>query len=225
MAVIEGGVSGALAGVDVEAAKPLHTTPKPLPYGSLGHYRCSSRTRLVPTQAAASRLFELRNAHASNLMVIGAIHVRWLQGPLDTHTATIEDSLDVYKATGFTVVDPTGSPVTPLITKLRTTMANSSAAAAANALAGLAAGITGGTLTLEASPFVQLPNFLLAAPVATAVPPPAVDLLWDPGVDQTDHPLVLAPNEGIVIANRVLLGAAAGSSVYVDVQWAEVASY
>ena len=219
------GAGGVVVGADAEAAKPFHVSSKPIPYGALGHYRCSTRTRLLLSQAATSRIFEIRNAHATNLLIPTSIHLRWAQGPLDLHTATIENSLDIYKATAFTVVDPTGTPVTPLTTALRTSMAASQVQVRANALAGLAAGITGGTLTLEANPFAQLPNFLLAAPVATAVPPPAVDLFWSPGVDAAEHPLVLAPNEGIVIANRVLLGAAAGSSVYIDVQWAEVTVY
>lgn len=225
MAVIEGGVSAALAEVGVGAASAFHVSAKPIPYGALGHYRCATRTRLIIVQAATSRIFEIRNAHVSNLMIPTSIHIKWLQGPLDTHTATIENSLDVYKATSFSVVDPTGGPVTPTTTLLRTSMGAAQAQVRANALAGLAAGITGGTMTLEANPFASLPNFLLAAPVATAVPPPAVDLFWSPGVDASEHPIVCAPNEGIVIANRVLLGAAAGSSVYIDVQWAEVTLY
>lgn len=192
---VVGGVSGQVTEVGVGAALPLHVAAKPIPYGSLGHYRCATRTRLVITQAANSRLFEVRNAHASNLLIPTSIHIQWRQGPLDTHTATIEDSLDVYKATAFSVVDPTGSPVTPLTTALRTSMGASAVQVRANALAGLAAGITGGTLTLEASPFLQLSNFLLAAPVATAVPPPVAEVLWRASVDAAEHPLVLAPNE------------------------------
>lgn len=224
MAVIEGGVSAQLMGVGAEAALPGHTIGKPIPYGNLGHYRCSTRTRLVATQAANSRIFEIRNAHATNLLVITSLRLQWLQGPLDTHSATIEDSLDVFKATAFSVVDPTGGPVTPLTSKLRTSMAASSVEVRANALAGLAAGITGGTLTLEASPVAQLGLFLLAAPVATAPPPSRLEMLWQPNVGDGEHQEVFAPNEGIVVTNRVLLGAAAGSSVYIDCQWAEIAA-
>lgn len=224
MAVIEGGTTAALAEVGAAASIPLHVSAKPVPYGALGHYRCQTRTRLIIAQAATSRIFEIRNAHVSNLLIPTSIHIKWFQLATDTHTATIEDSLDIYKATAFSVVDPTGGPVTPTTTLMRTSMGAAQAQVRANALAGLAAGITGGTLTLEANPFAQLANGLLAAPVATAVPPPAVDLFWAQTVN-SEHPLVLAPNEGIVIANRVLLGAAAGSSVYIDCQWAEVTAF
>lgn len=225
MAVIEGGVSGSLAGVGSQAASPLHVTPKPLSIGSGGHYRCATRTRLVNTQAANSRLFEIRNPSATILMVLLKLHIQWFTLATDLHTATIEDSLDVYKATGFSVVDPTGSPVTPLTTKARTSDPSSIVEVRANALAGLAAGITGGTLTMEASPYAALGKALLAAPVATAVPPPKDELLLIPEMGDGQHPLVLVQNEGIVVANRVVLGAAANSSVYINAQWAEVSLF
>lgn len=225
MAVLEGGVSGVLAGIASEAAKALHVTTKALPEGSGGHFRCATRTRMVNTQAANSRLFEIRNPSATLLLVLLRLHIQWYTLATDTHTATIDDSLDVYKATGFTVVDPTGSPVTPLTTKARTSFPASVAEVRANALAGLAAGMTGGTLTLEASPYAQLGKALLAAPVATAVPPPKDELLLVPELGDGQHPMVLAQNEGIVVANRVLLGAAANSSVVINAQWAELSAF
>lgn len=225
MAVLEGGVSATLAGVASEAAKALHITGKPLPEGSGGHYRCSTRTRIVATQAANSRLFEIRNPSATLLLVLMQLNIQWFTLATDTHSATIEDSLDVYKATTFTVVDPTGSPVTPFATEARTSFPAPVAEIRANALAGLAAGITGGTLTLEASPYAQLGKALLAAPVATAPPPPKDELLLIPELGDAQHPMVFAQNEGLVITNRVLLGAAAGSSVYIRAQWAEVSAF
>jgi hypothetical protein len=36
---------------------------------------------------------------------------------------------------------------------------------------------------------------------------------------------VLVQNEGIIIENRVVLGAAAASSVYIDFSWAEVSAF
>ena len=68
MAVIEGGVSGLLQEVGLGASIPGHTTNKPIPHGSLGHYRVAVRFALVATQAANSRLFELRNT-TTNLII------------------------------------------------------------------------------------------------------------------------------------------------------------
>jgi hypothetical protein len=76
---------------------PWHVQPKPLQYGSLGHYRTNHRCALVNTQAANSRLFEIRNTHATNLIVPTRLILKWVQ--TGAHTAAIEDSLDVFKVT------------------------------------------------------------------------------------------------------------------------------
>lgn len=44
-------------------------------------------------------------------------------------------------------------------------------------------------------------------------------------VKDGEYPYVFAPNEGFFITNRVLLGAAAGSSVYIDLSWTEVSKF
>ncbi len=222
MAVIEGGVSGSLAGVGVETSSPLHVLPKPIPYGSLGHYRVNHRCALVNSQAANSRLFELRNTHASNLIVVTRLVLKWLQTA--AHTAAIEDSLDVYKVTGFTAVDTTNT-VTPVPSSKRTTMAASPGSASIRGVtaAGAAAGMTGGTLTKDSSSIGQLPLWMLAA-VPTGAPTPQAMLDVFDDVNGT-YPLVLVQNEGFIVENRVLLGAAAGSSVYIDCTYAEVAAY
>jgi len=48
-------------------AEPI--VPKPLPFGGGGHYRVVHRAALVNAQAAASRLFEIRNPSATKLLV------------------------------------------------------------------------------------------------------------------------------------------------------------
>jgi hypothetical protein len=219
MAVLEGGVSALLADVDLAAAKGLHVIPKPIAYGALGHYRVTARLALVNAQAANSRLFSLRNTHASNLIIPTRLNVRWIQTA--AHTAAIEDSLDIFKCTGFTVDDTTNT-VTPTSSRKRTSMA----AAPGNAnirqvtAAGVAAGMTGGTLTKDGGPFAQLNKWLLlAVPTGSEVKYDLLDALDDVN---GSHPFVFTQNEGFEIENRVLLGAAAGSSVYIDLAWAEV---
>lgn len=218
MAVIEGINSGNVAEVGAAAAAPVHVTLKPIPHGVLGHYRVSVRLAIIAAQAANSRLFSLRNIGA-NLIIPTRLNLRWLATA--AHTAAIEDSLDLFKVTGFSVQDTTNT-VTPAVSRKRTSMA----AAPGNVevrnatVAGIAAGMTGGTLTKDGSPFAQLPKWLqLAQPTASEVPPSFLDALDD--INGT-HPWALANNEGIILENRVLLGAAAGSSVYLDISWAEV---
>lgn len=201
----------------------LHVHRKPLEFGALGHYRVSHRCAIVNTQAATSRLFELRNPSTTNLIVPTRLRLSWL--PTGAHTAAIEDSLDVYKCTGFTLLDTTNT-VTPTAARARTgnmAAAPGSAQLRGVTIAGNSAGMTGGTLTKEGTALFQTPVWLLAAlPTASLVTPTIVDLFFE---DDDEHPVVLGQDEGIIIENRVLLGAAAASSVYIDLAYAEITAF
>lgn len=200
----------------------LHTNVKPIPYGTLGHYRVNHRCALVNNQAANSRLFSFRNNHANNFMIPTRLVIKWLQTAL--HTAAIEDSLDVFKVTAFTVLDTTNT-VTPTASRKRTSMnaAPGNADIRGLTIAGVAAGMTGGTLTKDGGTVGQLPQWLLGAqPTAGVVPFLLIDNFDD--VNGT-HPFVFIQNEGFIIENRVLLGAAAGSTVYIDFSWCEAVGY
>ena len=222
MAVIEGGVSQVLQGVAEEAAKAAHVTIKPIPYGVLGHYRTNHRCALVATQAANSRLFSVRNSHSTNLIVPTRLVIKWIQ--TGAHTAAIEGSIDVYKVTGYSALDTTNT-VTPTASTKRNTMlaAPGNAQLRGVTVAGAAAGMTGGTLTKDGNSVGQLPQFLLAAvPTGGTIVTQMIDNFDD--VNGT-HPFVFAQSEGFIIENRVLLGAAASSVVYIDFSWAEVTAY
>lgn len=217
MAQIEG-PSGAIAEVGAGSASPLHTVNKPDPVGALGHYTTSHRTVFTNTQAANSRLFELQNAHATNLVVVHRVHVVYSQG--STQTAAIEDSIDMFRCTSFSAVDTTNT-VTPVASKMRTSMGTAGANLRGVTVAGAAAGMTGGTLTKDTAPVFQMSMWLLAA-VPTAGPSPRFEYLWVPTVANGESPMILVQNEGFIIENRVVMGAASGGAVYVDVAWSEM---
>jgi hypothetical protein len=218
MAVIEGGVSGALQEVGVGAASGAHIIQKPIAYGALGHYRVNHRCALIAAQAANSRIFEVRNNHATNLVIPTRLVIKWLQTA--AHTAAIEDSLDIFKCTAFTAVDTTNT-VTPTASRKRTSMAAAPGSLDIRGvtIAGAAAGMTGGTLTKDGGSVGQLPQWLLAAAPTTGT----LGVLTIDNFDDVNgtNPFVFIQNEGFIIENRVLLGAAAGSSVYIDFSWAE----
>lgn len=184
---------------------------------AVNHYRASMRHVLLAAQTAGSRLFEVRNPTANSLLVPTRLAVWWLQTA--AHTAAIEDSIDLYKATGFTAIDTTNT-VTPAASKKVTASPAAAAILRHLTVAGHVNGMTGGTLTLDASPLAQLPKWLLLAQPTTGVVPPSELEYIEPNPDE--QPLALAQNEGLVLTNRVLLGAAAGSAVYIDFSWAEL---
>jgi len=201
------------------ATGALHVVQKPIP-SSVGHYRVNHRCILLASQAANSRLFEVRNTSATNLLIPTRLIIRWQYST--AHTAAIEDSLDVFKCTGFTAVDTTNT-VTPVPSLKRTSMGATTAAIRGVTVGGAAAGMTGGTLTKDSSSVGQLPQWMLAAvPTASLVPFTQLDVFDD--VNGTS-PFIFVQNEGLIIENRVLLGAAAGSTVYIDFSYAEVTAY
>jgi hypothetical protein len=219
MAVIEGGVSGSVAGVGAEAAQPLHITLKPIPYGSLGHYRTSVRINSTAAQAANSRIFEIRNTHATNLIVLTRLTLRALQTVAGTAQ---ENSIDCYKVTGFTGVDTTNT-LTPTSSVKRTTgMAAYPGGAAVRYLNPNAAGMTGApAIVKDANAFATLPYNVAAAINTTTI--------WGPldCVDDVNgtHPFVFAQNEGFIVENRVLNVTSYGITWFVDCSWAEVTAF
>lgn len=203
------------------ATGAAHVTLKPIPQ-SVGAYRVNHRCALIAAQAANSRLFEVRNTHATNLIIPTRLVIKWIQTA--AHTAAIEDSIDVFKVTGFSVVDTTNTvTLTGSIKRSTMTAAPGNALLRGVTVAGAAAGMTGGTLTKDGASVGQLPQWLLLAQAtAGTIVTQLIDNFDD--VNGT-HPFAFVQNEGIIIENRVLLGAAAGSTVYIDFSWTEATAY
>jgi hypothetical protein len=197
----------------------MNVQVKPIEYGALGHYRTSVRINSTAAQAANSRVFELRNSHATNLIVLTRLSLRAIQTAAGTAQ---ENSVDVYRCTGFTAVDTTNT-VTPVSSVRRTSMAAYPGGAQVRhlTLAGAAAGMTGGTLTKDTQFFATLP-YNVAAAIATTSQWGPYDCLDD--VNGT-HPFVFAQNEGFIIENRVLNVTSYGITWYIDCSWAEVVAY
>ena len=200
----------------------LHIVNKPLP-SSIGHYRYSVRILSTAAQAANSRIWEIRNTHATNLLIPTRLTVRAIQVTAGTLQ---ENSLDLFKLTGFSAVDTTNT-VTPVASTKRTTMT----AHAGNGgdirhltITGVAAGMTGGTLVKDANALATFP-YMVTAGVATATYQPPqwqYDFLDD--VNGT-HPQVYVQNEGIELENRVLNVTSMGIAWYIDFSFAIATAY
>lgn len=211
------GYSGERADVDA-GTRALRATLRPLGYDTLGHYRTTHRCVLAATQAANSRLFEVRNA-GTNLIVPTRLCLRAIQTAAGTAQ---ENSIDVYRATSFTAVDTTNT-ATPTATVARTsgmTAAPGGAALRGVTSTGVAAGMTGGTLTKDGNAIAQLPILVAAAASVTTSLLDAFDFV--PGLE---HPLILAADQGLTVENRVLNVTSYGFSLYIDFAWAEVRAF
>jgi hypothetical protein len=213
------GNGGTTAEVGGSTHKAMHVHVKPLEYGALGHYSFSVRLQSTAAQAANSRIIELRNT-ATNLIVLTRLRLRAVQFAAGTAQ---ENSIDAYKCTGFTAVDTVNTATPILSTKKTTGMSAAPGGAALRVLIPATAGMTGGTLTKDTSPFATLPYNVAAAINTTTI--------WGPedcvpqGVPFVEHPFVFAQNEGFIIENRVLNVTSYGIAWFVDLSYAEVASF
>lgn len=222
MAYIRGNTSTLLAGVGVEPQSALHSTLKPLPYGTGGHYRIARRYALINSQAAGAILIAIRNS-SSTLLAI-PMRLRFFLHQISAPTAAIEVRISGTIARGYTTPDSTGG------TQLTTGAANSVKKRTSMAVGTLeiretnvAAGLTGGVRTLDNDSAFILALWELAA-VPTAGPNPQVLYEWD-GAASGEHPWVWGQNEGLIIRNDAVLGAAAAGVLYYEIDWAEVTAY
>jgi hypothetical protein len=223
MAILEGN-SGDLVEAgprSFNAAGALHTVTKPIQYSTLGHYRQSVRFSMATTQGANSRLWEVRNSHASNLMVPTRMEVTIL--PAGTVTAAYRMEIDLWKLTSFSAVDTTNTVTPGTASNKRSSMTTTPTCAVFRhvTVAGAAAGMTGGTLTKDATA-AGIAQCWVATAAATTIPF-RKEMLDD--VNGT-HPWVLAQNEGLLLENIVAGSATANViDVSVDFSWAEVTAY
>lgn len=219
MAIQIQGNGGTVADVGGTTFRALSTQIKPLEYGTLGHYGFNVRINSTAAQTANSRILELRNTHATNLIIPTRLRMYALQTAAGTAQ---ENSLDVFKVTSFSAVDTTNT-VTPTASVKRTSMAAFPGGAAPRhlTLTGVAAGMTGGTLTKDGNAIGTLPYNVAAAINTTTMWGP-VDIF---PMNPWESPLVLVQNEGIIVENRVLNVTSYGITWYLDLQWAEVTAF
>lgn len=188
----------------------------------LGHYIVSRR--FVPAGTTlAGILWSLRNPTAS--VVTGVLlraRLRALQ--VAAPTAAIEDRFNLKVARAFTVAETTnGTDISPAaaMQKNRTTMSNGVLTLHESAVA---AGITGGTKTLDTNPIATGSLWVLAAlPTGEGR---MIDIFdYAPRVQDGEHPVVLAAEEGVQIANENAFGATSGIILQLETLWAEATRY
>lgn len=220
MAVIEGGVSGSLAEVGVGAAVPQHSTSKPIPYGSLGHFRYGGFTGVLPAALGAnSEIFQFRWSDATRLCVILKVTI---SAAVSTtfFAAGVPVQVDLVKSTAWTVAGTLGTAITPAaLLKSRTSM-GSTLLATGDARIATTAALGAGTKTLET---LAISAILGAGPITaslngTIFPP---TLLFRSDMGDGEHPLALVQNEGFSIRS-VAVPITGTWQAAVALTWAEV---
>ena len=216
MAVIQTAGSSTLATVDTNF-KSLRNTVKP--DDSAGAYQIGVRSGLMTVVAANAPVFSFRFAPGTGqLCVVKRVTVGWIT--TTGFTAGQIMGFGLFYARNFLASDSGGTAVAPisnssqqLRTKLDTTQVTDLRISTTGAL-------TAGTRTLDAQ---ALGAVRFYSPTTTAGNHlTATNLLL---YSATDHPIVLQNNEGLVINNQVLMGAAGVGVLSVNVEWFETDAY
>lgn len=229
MAVIEGGVSAALAGVGVESSSPLHVASKPTPYGTLGHYAIQAETGTIAAGMGANGiLFAARWTDASRFAVVYEIGVCMFRN-ITTGFAIGNWNFRLLFCRAWTADDTGGTTLTISgeNNQLRTSMgASLFGAIRIAAAAALGAGTrTPDTQALNAI-YGRVPvtigvQIVPLSTVADLAAGPVIPLFSrDPA---SEHPIVLAQNEGIEIQGNVPATGTWNAAFYM--KWAEVTAY
>jgi hypothetical protein len=218
MAIIQSGVSG----TTLMTVDPTYAAGRisQRPIEQLGSYSVSLITGAYTTAAANSPMFSMRfvagSAGQAQVAIIQRINIFIV--PTVAFTAAQQVSYGAYIARSWSAVDSGGAAATLTgnNNKLRTSMSTTQIAATGDMRISTTAALTAGTRTLDSQAFAVASAWVPAALVAQPIQ--AVTLYENFAGDQ---PIVLATQEGIVINNLVLMGAAGVLSIGVTIEWTE----
>lgn len=226
MAVLEGGVSAALAGVGAEAASPLHTVRLPVSHGSGGFYRAGATSgTMAAALGANSEIFQFRYVTAASRIAL-VYKVIISAGANVAATAAALLAFRMTAARSWTAAGSGGTRLT--LTgdncNLRTSMATSEVN---DAGISTTAALTTGTKTLDTTDLSAISFGIGTGAITVSLPltvlPPTA--LFDAD-GEGQHPLVLANQEGFVIRSGAnAFPAAMTWSFSVGVLWAEVPAF
>lgn len=187
----------------------------PLPPGTLGSYSLAAVSgAIAATPAANDQYFSFRWGNAVNYAAIEMVYVSVATSA--AITTAVPFGLDMVIARAFTASASGGTALTlttnnaKLKTDFSTTLVTDMRIATTGAL-------TAGTQTLDAQPMAQV-VFGTGTAVGSTILTQSV--LFDRAVN--DYPLVLAQNEGFVIAASMTGHATGSLRVGVNVKWLEV---
>lgn len=211
MAVQNQGFSGTVQEVDntFRAGRITIRPPEVINWNSI-----AGTSGLLTGVAAAGPVFSFRNTGA-NLIMVRRVSLGFYT--TTAFTAAQGLAYQLRKANSFTASDTGGTALyTAGQNKHRNSMTNISSAP--DVRISTTGALSAGTRTLESQPLAAVCGSSTA--VGTGLP--TVNLFsHDPG----DYPLILAQNEGFIIANGFAMGAAGVINLQVGVEFAECSAF
>lgn len=218
------GNGGTVAEVDGTTFRAQRVTVRPLDQGALGAYSLGLVTGVIPAALTTnSEIYQFRWADATRLCVIRRIRIG-ASVSTTMFAAGVPMQIDLIKATGWTVAGSGGTRATMSTNSRRRTSMGASLVTASDIGIATTAALTVGTKTLDGLALTQQVSACPITGSLNGVIFPAGSHLWEAQVGDSDHPLVLAQNEGFVI--RCAAVPATGTwQMSVNVDWTEVTAY
>lgn len=219
------GASGVVPEVD-GTFDALRVSGRPLEYNGLGHYRLGMATGTIAAALAANgELFQFRWTDATRLAVVQKVLVS--AGANVAATAAGLVTLDLTFARNWTAAGTggTAATITGNNQKTRTSMGTT---ILGEARCATTAALGAGTKTLDSQSIGNVMVGIGTGAITTAAKLGLIDKidLLEIDADTTQHPIVLAQNEGIVVKNGATAWPAAMTwGLAVTVVWAEMTAY
>lgn len=184
-----------------------------------GIYRLSMQSGLLTGVAAgtatAGHLFAFRWTSAALRAYVRKIKLRWQT--TTPFTAAQEMAFRVFRLTGYSAAHSTGTAATLTSPNLKTST-RFAASALADARIGGTGALTAGTHTLDAQELGGLNGW---SQTGANADPTAFETVLG-GDAQILAALELGANEGFIVRNEILMGAAGVGRLLVEVDWSEL---
>jgi hypothetical protein len=188
--------------------------------GSFGRYRVTTAsaalTAIAALTSSAGHLWAFRNADSSRIALIERLRINFQLTVLPS--AAQEVGFAVHQTTAHTA-QPTGgadvSMATPQV-KMRT---SHGIPASAIHFANSTGALTAGTYTQKTLPIIRDSLWAIVAGATIPIPKLTMDL------DLRASPIVVAPDEGLLIGNSILMANSVAGRLMVECEWREVSSY
>lgn len=219
MAQIKGGASSDLVSVET-THKTLRTVGRPMESGTLGSYRISLLTGILPAALAAnSEIAQFRWSDATRKCLVRRVIVSAAVSTT-AFIAGVPPTLELRFARAWTAVGTGGTGITfgTNDSKRRTSFGTSLFVASDMRVATTAA-LGAGTKTLDGTALGGCVGNTGVATATTQLFPPGT-VLWDRGTPDA-YPLLLATQEGLVVRSVQIPGTGTWTAT-IDVEWDEV---
>lgn len=202
----------------------LRQTPRPIEYGSFGHYQISATSGLMAAGVGVANavMFAFRWGDGSRIALVTYIDMVPLTGTIFAAGVT-DYGYDLFKVTGYSASHGGGTAISMAGEngKLRTTFPSS---LVTDMRIASTTALTGGTATFPASPLAQSLTHISYNNAAAEADPPGTKFAcrFAPNLAAGEHPLHLAQNEGVVIRNRIAWPITGTVVVQVEIRWIEL---